>query len=193
MPGSFFDAFFCPTARDFTSRSGFFHLRAKSVRLRFSTKNQKSEDFKHEKINHQNYGQRQRKGHSSFPDDETAKVLEECGDEELKHRYIVEEYKDKLIERRETRRHQSLEKSIESGHEFVDHKADVEQNLEKKEEIEQLYKALKFLTKKQMYVLRLHVLEQKTFQEISEIMGINLYTVYEHYVTAKKKLKKFFD
>ena len=75
-----------------------------------------------------------------FLDDETAKVLEECGDEELKHRYIVEEYKDKLIERRETRRHQSLEKSIESGHEFVDHKADVEQNLEKKEEIEQLYK-----------------------------------------------------
>ena len=44
-----------------------------------------------------------------------------------------------------------------------------------------------------MYVLRLHVLEQKTFQEISEIMGINLYTAYEHYVTAKKKLKKFFD
>ena len=138
-----------------------------------------------------------------FLDDETARALEECGDEELKHRYIVdeelkhryivEEYKDKLIERRETRRHQSLEKSIEGGHEFVDHKADVEQNLEKKEEIEQLYKALKFLTKKQMYVLRLHVLEQKTFQEISEIMGINLYTVYEHYVTAKKKLKKFFD
>ena len=60
---------------------------------------------------------------SVFLDDETAKVLEECGDEELKHRYIVEEYKDKLIERRETRRHQSLEKSIEGGHEFVDHKA----------------------------------------------------------------------
>ena len=116
-----------------------------------------------------------------FLDDETARVLEECGDKELKHGYIVEEYKYQLIERRETRRHQSLEKSIESGHEFVDHKA------------EQLYKALKFLTKKQMYVLRLHVLEQKTFQEISEIMGINLYTVYEHYVTAKKKLKKFFD
>ena len=112
---------------------------------------------------------------SVFLDDETARVLEECGDEELKHGYIVEEYKDQLIERRETRRHQSLEKSIEGGHEFVDHKADVEQNLEKKEEIEQLYKALKFLT------------------EISEIMGINLYTVYEHYVTAKKKLKKFFD
>ena len=126
-------------------------------------------------------------------DDETARLLEEYGDEKLKHAYIVEEYKAQLIERSETRRHQSLEKSIESGHEFVDHKADVEQNLEKKEEIEQLYKALKFLTKKQMYVLRLHVLEQKTFQEISEIMGINLYTVYEHYVTAKKKLKKFFN
>ena len=145
-----------------------------------------------------------------FLDDETARALEECGDEELKHRYIVEEYKDQLIERRETRRiveeykdqlierretrrHQSLEKSIEGGHEFIDYKADVEQSLESREEIEQLYKALKFLTKKQMYVVRLHILEQKTFQEISEIMGINLYTVYEHYVAAKKKLKKFFD
>ena len=87
-----------------------------------------------------------------FLDDETARVLEECGDKELKHGYIVEEYKYQLIERRETRRHQSLEKSIEGGHEFVDHKADVEQNLEKKEEIEQLYKALKFLTKKQIRV-----------------------------------------
>ena len=52
----FFDAFFMPDCEDFTSQSGFFHLRAKSVRLRFSKKNQKSEDFKHEKINHQNYG-----------------------------------------------------------------------------------------------------------------------------------------
>ena len=32
-----------------------------------------------------------------FLDDETAKVLEECGDEELKHRYIVEEYKQREI------------------------------------------------------------------------------------------------
>lgn len=37
-------------------------------------------------------------------DDETARILEECGDEKLKHRYIVEEYKAQLIERRETRR-----------------------------------------------------------------------------------------
>ena len=40
-------------------------------------------------------------------DDETARILEECGDEKLKHRYIVEEYKAQLIERRETRRHSS--------------------------------------------------------------------------------------
>ena len=42
---------------------------------------------------------------SVWLDDETARLLEECGDERLKHESIVEEYKARLIERRETRRH----------------------------------------------------------------------------------------
>ena len=126
-------------------------------------------------------------------DDETARVLEECEDKTLRHKYIVEEYKARLIERRESRRHQSLEKSIENGHEFIDDSSDVTEIIEGKEEITQLYKALKVLTEKQLYVLKLHVLERKTFREISEKMGLNLYTVYEHYTAAKKKLKKFFS
>ncbi len=124
-------------------------------------------------------------------DDETARLLQEYGDEGLKHKYIVEEYKVKLIERRESRRHQSLERTIEGGYEFVDEKSNVAEIVEGKEEIAKLYKALKILTEKQLYILKLHVLKRKTFREISEEMGLNLYTVYEHYTTAKKKLKKF--
>ena len=124
-------------------------------------------------------------------DDETARLLQEYGDEVLKHKYIVEEYKVNLIERRESRRHQSLERTIEGGREFIDEKSDVAEIVEGKEEIAKLYKALKILTEKQLYILKLHVLKRKTFREISEEMGLNLYTVYEHYTTAKKKLKKF--
>ena len=126
-------------------------------------------------------------------DDETARVLEECGDEPLRHKYIVEEYKARLIERRESRRHRSLERTVESGHEFVDESSNVAEIIEGKEEIAELYKALKALTQKQLYILKLHVLERKTFREISKEMGLNLYTVYEHYAAAKKKLKKFFS
>lgn len=59
-------------------------------------------------------------------DDETARLLEEYGDEKLKHAYIVEEYKAQLIERSETRRHQSLEKSMEAGFDVMDESTDVE-------------------------------------------------------------------
>ena len=130
---------------------------------------------------------------AAWINDETAKLLEAYGDERLKHKYIIEEYKAQLIERRETRRHQSLEKSIEGGHEFIDEMANVAEIVEGQEEISELNKALTILTKKQLYVLKLHVLAQKSFREISEEMGLNLYTVYEHYTAAKKKLKKFFS
>ena len=125
-------------------------------------------------------------------DDETLRLLDECGDERVKDLYLREEYRAQLIERRETRRHQSLEKSIENGHEIQDDGSNIVEFLETKEEITQLYKVLKILTEKQLYVLKLHVLERKTFREISEEMGLNLYTVYEHYTAAKKKVKKIF-
>lgn len=43
------------------------------------------------------------------------RLLNECGDEMVKDIYLKEEYRARLIERRETRRHQSLEKSMEHG------------------------------------------------------------------------------
>jgi len=126
-------------------------------------------------------------------DDETARLLETCGDEALKHTYIVEEYQAQLIERKETRRHQSLEGMIELGKEIADERSDIERCYEKNEENAQLYRALKVLTKKQLYIVKLHVLKGKTFKEIAEELGLNSCTVKEHYYTAKKKLKKFFD
>lgn len=84
-------------------------------------------------------------------DDETLRLLDECGDERVKDLYLREEYRAQLIERRETRRHQSLEKSIENGHEIQDDGSNIVEFLETKEEITQLYKVLKILTEKQLY------------------------------------------
>ncbi len=126
-------------------------------------------------------------------DDETARLLNECGDETLQHAYIVEEYQAQLIERKETRRHQSLEGMVECGQEIADERADTERHYEKNEEYAQLHKALKVLTKKQLYIVKLHVLREKTFKEIAEKLRLNSCTVKEHYYAAKRKLKKFFD
>lgn len=76
-------------------------------------------------------------------DDETAWLLNECGDEALKHAYIVEEYQSQLIERKETRRHQSLEEMIGLGIEIADERADTERCYERNEEYAQLHKALR--------------------------------------------------
>lgn len=124
-------------------------------------------------------------------DNETAWRLQECGDERLIHEYIVEEYKTHLIERKETRRHQSLDMSIEQGCEFIDENSDVEQKIISLEEVSRLHKGLETLTDKQLKILNLHVLEGKTFNEIAKELEINIYTVYEHFTAAKKKLKKF--
>lgn len=44
---------------------------------------------------------------SVWLNEETAEKLEKC-DVNILHEYILEEYKSRLIERKETRRHQSL-------------------------------------------------------------------------------------
>lgn len=131
----------------------------------------------------------ERKTITVWLDDETSRLLDKYGDEKLRHEYIVEEYKAHLIERRETRRHQSLE----IGYEFADLRADIEQLLESQEEKGQLYKALKGLTRKQINILKLHVVKKKTFKKISEMLSLNPSTVKEHFYTALKKLKKFFN
>ena len=52
-------------------------------------------------------------------DDKTAKLLEKA-DEKVRHEYIVGEHEIYLNELKETRRHQSLDISLENGHEFED-------------------------------------------------------------------------
>lgn len=111
--------------------------------------------------------------------------------EEFAAEYAAMEHRDKLIERKETRRHQSLDKSLEHGWDVADPSADVALQAEQDEDKERLYAALRKLTDKQRAVLLLYIEEGKSFREIGEELGIHKDTVKEHYHAAIKKLKNF--
>ena len=111
--------------------------------------------------------------------------------EEFAAEYAAMEHRDKLIERKETRRHQSLDKSLEHGWDIADPSADVVLQAERDEDTALLHSALQRLTDKQRAVLLLYIEEVKSFREIGEALGIYKDTVKEHYHAAIKKLKKF--
>ena len=108
------------------------------------------------------------------------------------HDFLLSEYKAKCVERKETRRTQSLDKSLENGFDIVDESIDVIKEVLQKYDNERLYKALKVLTQKQYRVLWLYAVDELTYEEIGAIMGIRWDTVKEHYKAALKKIRKNF-
>ena len=110
--------------------------------------------------------------------------------EEFAAEYAAMEHRDKLIERKETRRHQSLDKSLEHGWDILDPSADVALQAERNEEKARLSSALQKLTDKQRAVLLLYIEEGLSFREIGEKLGIYKDTVKEHYHAAIKNLRK---
>lgn len=68
--------------------------------------------------------------------------------EEFAAEYAEMEHKDALIERKETRRHQSLDKSLEHGFDILDPQANISEEIERKELSEEIRKALHKLTEK---------------------------------------------
>ena len=110
--------------------------------------------------------------------------------EEFASEYAAMEHRDKLIERKETRRHQSLDKSLEHGWDIPDPSADVALQAERNEEKARLSSALQKLTDKQRAVLLLYIEEGLSFREIGEKLGIYKDTVKEHYHAAIKNLRK---
>lgn len=106
--------------------------------------------------------------------------------------YMEMEKEIKNSDRRETRRHQSLDKSMEGGFEIVDSDPTPEQMFLNNEAKEELDEALKTLTTKQRTVFLIYVEEGLSFAKIGKQMGISKDTVKEHYWVAVKKLQKFF-
>lgn len=126
-------------------------------------------------------------------DDETAKILEECGDEKLKHRYIVEEYKAQLIERRETRRHQSLERSMASGFDIIDESTDIEEATLRKIDAEKLRQALQMLEPQQKWLLEQIFVKGKSKVEIARELGVWKTAISNRLQKIYRRIKKFLN
>lgn len=111
-------------------------------------------------------------------------------DEKTRHDYIVSEHQIYLNDLKETRRHQSLNLSLDSGFEFIDPNQDIEEKLENDKLKNQLSKALTTLTEKQLKVFLMYAEQGLSFSNIGKKMGISKDTAKEHYWAAIKKLKK---
>lgn len=110
-------------------------------------------------------------------------------DEKLAITYAEMERSERLSERRETHRHQSLNKSMEHGWDIADSAADIYTIVEQHEQTDKLYRLINKLTDKQKTVFLLHVEEDKPFREIGEMLGLGTYTVRDYFYNAVKKLK----
>ncbi len=112
--------------------------------------------------------------------------------EEFAREYVEMEHREWLIELKETRRHQSLDKSMAHGFDIADPSIDIPLEIERKELRDLLRIALKLLTDKQRIIFLRYVLQNHSFRKIGEELGLHKNTVLEHYKAALQKLKEFF-
>ena len=125
-----------------------------------------------------------------YVDSETAAMLKECS-EEIRLAYLKEIYKEQLLERRETRRHVSLEKITANGRDFESSDKSPTEKIIETEENEYIKGLLDKLTDKQRETFVLHAFEGWTLEKIGKKMGVSFQCVHQIYEAAIKKLKKF--
>lgn len=113
--------------------------------------------------------------------------------EEFAAQYAEMEHREYLVNRKETRRHQSLDKSMEHGFDVADPKVNIAEEIERRELSEQIHTALHKLTDKQRAVISLYFFDGLNFREIGERLHIGTSAVFDHYQAAIKKLKKFWE
>ena len=125
-------------------------------------------------------------------DDETARAIDEANDPKITQFYILDKHKEDLIDRKETRRHTSLDELIEKGHLIEDEDGDPIQYAMRMERILKMRKALSSLTDKQFKAIWYVAVEGLTYVETGKLMGIRWETVRQYYKKAEEKIKKYF-
>ena len=126
---------------------------------------------------------------SVWIEEETLRLLEENGDAKIMQAYLIEEYRTSLIERKETRRHQSLEASMDKGFDIAEENDVAEQAIEKYES-EELHKALEQLEPQQRWLINQIYFEGKTKVEIASELGVGESAIRNRLKKIYEKLKK---
>ena len=125
-----------------------------------------------------------------YVESETAAMLKNCS-EEVRLAYLKEIYKEQLLERKETRRHVSLDKITANGRDFESADKSPTERIIEAEENEYVKALLDKLTDKQREAFILHAFEGWNFEKIGKKMGVSFQCAHQFYEAAIKKLKKF--
>ena len=126
---------------------------------------------------------------SIMVDNETAKMLEQL-DEQTRHEYILAEHELDLKERKETRRHQSLDLSLENGHEFVSEDPTPEEKCIDDENFKTLYKAISTLEPTKQKIIYMYFFENKTMEQIAKALSVQKPAISKQISRILEKLKK---
>lgn len=100
---------------------------------------------------------------------------------------------EKRVNRKETRRHQSLETLVEGGFQIADPDSDIEETLIKQHDIDQLHRALAFLTDDQKWLVEQVFYYGRKQSEIAAELGIDATSIRDRLRAIYKKVKKFFS
>ena len=99
------------------------------------------------------------------------------------------EKEDALTERKETRRHESLDELISKGYEFV--QEEPEENEWMQEMLKKLPEALKQLTDEQLWLIEQVFYFNRNQTDIGNELGISQQAIQRRLERILKKLKKF--
>ena len=100
---------------------------------------------------------------------------------------------EKRVNRKETRRHQSLETLVEGGFQIADPDSDIEETLIKQHDIDRLHRALAILTDDQKWLVEQVFYYGRKQSEIAVELGVCKQALNNRITRVIKKIKKFLD
>ncbi len=130
---------------------------------------------------------------SVWLDEGTIKALSQDKDKTLAKRYIILEHKDNLINRKETRRHQSLDKSMDNGFDIADERVNIYEEVEIKTSYEKLHIAISKLLPQQQWLINEIFFKGRTQISIAEELGIGESAIRSRLKKIYEKLKNFYN
>ena len=110
--------------------------------------------------------------------------------EEFAAEYAEMEHREYLVNRKETRRHQSLDKSMEHGFDVADPKVNVFEQVEQRLQTESLHKAIAALLPEQQELLRQVYFECIPQTEIAERENVSTVAIHNRLERILARLKK---
>ena len=105
--------------------------------------------------------------------------------------FLIFEYRSKCVERKETRRTQSLNVSLDHGFDIVDEESDLFIALLRQLTREEVRKAIKKLKPKQQWVAEQVLLLERTQAEVARELGISKPAMTQQISIIKRELKIF--